>query len=80
MWLVLTKKLIANIVLSDELSKKLFVFAIFVGYLGQQTQSETIVLDLHGEETPYCGIPECTAKLDGFEKNWLGLLVVKISP
>ena len=74
-----TEDLVANVVLSDEVSEKLLVDTSLVDDLRPKKISLTF-----GETTPlrstYRSIPKGTAKLQRFEQYWLSLFESEVVP
>lgn len=75
--IVLTEKLIADIVLLNEFSQQLLIFASLVGNLCRRVIS---ISSEYVEESAYGSVPECAAELDSFQKNRLGLCEIEICP
>lgn len=80
--IILTEKLVADIVLLYEISKQLLVFASLVGNLHspQKAIRDRIPRAYLGKRTAYRSIPERTAELDSFQKNRLGLFKIEVCP
>lgn len=74
---LLTENPVANVVLLNEVSKKLLIFTGFVGNLGWGKVKNYRTRG-NAKRKAYCGIPECAAELDSFQKNRLRLFKIEV--
>lgn len=77
MFVVLTEKLIAGTVLLNEFSQQLLIFTSLVGNLYRKVIKINF---LYFSKSTYRSVPKCTAELDSFQKNRLGLCKIEICP
>lgn len=75
---MLTKKLIADLVLLYEFSQQLLIFTSLVGNLKIARKLESNIRC--ASKSAHRSIPECTAELDSFQKDRLRLCKIEICP
>jgi hypothetical protein len=73
----LTENLIANIVLTDEVSEELLVYTGLVDNL-RALILDSGIIPCGNEVLTYGGIPECATKFDCLQKDWLGFLEAQV--